>query len=233
ALTPAVAIDLTPDTAQLQRGACVQLAVTGRDSLGNVFAVQPDSVAVRPTEAGSVSPGLQFCAAAPGTARLIAYSKTLRDTSTIEVLPDQPTLLHTLSLRDRGGVVTSALTPADTMFADVTLSDGNGLQDVQSIRFDVQRAGAAGSVSAYGASFQWTRGGAPAWSLLDPLGTSWRVVPGLCSMDESSNATGPATARLAFVVSRIARASLLPKWTIRVRATSATPPGVADSTLTG
>ncbi len=234
ALTPAVAIDLTPDSAQVQRGACLQLAVSGRDSLGNVFAVQPDSVVVSPPEAGGVSPGLQFCGAVAGTVRLIAYSGALRDTSTIAVLPDQPTIIRALALRDRSGSVTSAPNPADTMFVDVTLSDGNGLQDVKSIQFDVLHPAAGGSnASAYGASFLWTRGATPAWTLLQPVGTSWQVVPGLCSMDEASVTPGPATARLAFVVSRIARASILPKWTIRVRATSATPPGVADSTLTG
>ena len=231
--TPPVAIDLVPDSAEVENHVCLPLSVTGRDSIGNVFQVQPDSVTVIPPEAGTVGADLSFCAATVGAARLVAYAGALRDTSRVEIVPEAE--IDTVVLLDRAGSATNRLAPGDTMFLDVTLRDSDGLQDVQSLSIDLEHANATGApgVPAYGASFRWQRGGAPAWTLEQPLGTTWQVVPDLCEFDESSRTTGPAMARLAFVVSRVARASTTGEWTATVAASSATPPSVTTKALSG
>jgi hypothetical protein len=235
--TPAVAIDLRPDSGQIQRPACVALSVTGRDSLGNRFSVTPDSMAVRPPSAGTIGPDLSFCPLISGKALVIAIAGSLRDTSTFEVLPDRLTQIQSLVLRDHRGQVQKTFSPGDTMFVDATISDGDGLQDVQYLAFDVLHKSVNdppnATQAAFGASFQWKRGAGQPWKLNQPQGTSWQILPAECVFDDASITTGSSLARLCFVAGRVARASNAGEWSARLRATSETPPYVADSTLAG
>jgi hypothetical protein len=233
--TPPVAIDLTPDIAQMRNLSCLALTVLGRDVLGNVFPIQPDSVRVVPSTAGTMQPGLSFCAVTAGFVKLIAHYGALRDSSTFEVLPERLTQVHAVALLDEKGASTKQLVPGDTMFVDVTLSDGDGLQDVDQVEFEVVHPSSADKLGkpAYGATFRWTRGGAPAWSLVAPIGSTWEVLPALCGFDAASISASPANARLAFVVSRVARASDTGEWTVHVHAHSQTPSGVTSGALTG
>jgi hypothetical protein len=233
--TPPVAIDLTPDIAQMTNLSCLSLSAVGRDALGNVFPIQPDSVCVVPSIAGSIQPVLSFCATTAGFVKLIAYYGALRDSSTIEVLPERPTQIHTVALLDEDGGATKRIVPGDTMFVDVTLSDGDGLQDVDQLEFELVHPGSAGAPGkpAYGASFRWSRGAVPAWSLVAPIGSTWQVLPALCVFDEAAVSSGPALARLAFVVSRVARASDTGAWTIHAHARGQTPLGVTSASLPG
>ncbi|HEV8479421.1 MAG TPA: DNRLRE domain-containing protein [Candidatus Eisenbacteria bacterium] len=232
--TPPVSIDLTPNAAQIVNRTCLSLALNGRDALGNVFPLQPDSVVILPGTAGTIRGSLTFCAAAPGSAKLIACYGTLRDTSVIDVQPERLTQLQSVTLRDRALAQTSVLSPRDTMFLDVLLSDGDGAQDVKQIDFELQHPLAAGSPSspAYGAGFRWTRDATPAWTLEHPTGSSWAVLPALCAIDAGTNTTGPVLARLALVVGRIARASTS-EWKATASAWSATPADTVSASLAG
>lgn len=233
--TPAVTIDLKPDTAKVKNHACLQLTCTMKDAQGLAFSLPPDSVVVRPASAGSVGSDLKFCAGSAGPVQLIACYGALRDTSLLEVTPDLLPQVTGIELTDQYKNPATSLVPRDTMFANVTLIEGDGASDVSEIRFDVLHAAAAGvpGAPAYGASFRWVRGGTPAWDVLQPTGTSWQPVPDLCSFDSTSLVNGPLSARLAFVVGRSARASASGEWSIRARVSSVTPPSTADSTLTG
>ena len=234
--TQPVAINLTPSAAKISNLSCVQFTCSMSDAGGDTFMLPLDSVAVLPRTAGSLSSDLLFCSSSPGTVQLIACYGALRDTATVSVLPDHFTLIDDVTLRDASATPTTSLTPADTMWVDATVEDEDGQRDIQSIRFDVLHADAGGvpGAAAFGASFQWTRGGTPAtWSLLEPTGTSWQVLPSLCRMDESTNSSSPKIARLAFVVGKIARASKAGEWSVRVRATSLMPASVADTSIIG
>lgn len=231
--TPPVAIDLTPDNGPMTNLTCIDMMLVGRDQLGNVFPLVPDSVQVIPKSAGTVDPALRFCAGSPGLVRVVAHYGALRDTSVFQVQPERLTQIHGMVLRDRRGNPTGQLVPADTMFLDVTLSDGDGLQDVGKLDFTLQHTVAAGGqhTSPYGAHFHWLRGSNPSWVLDWPLGTSWQILPALCSFDEADVSPSPSVARLAFVVSGIARASNAGEWGFEVIAASNTPPVEAVATL--
>ncbi|MGH7724332.1 MAG: DNRLRE domain-containing protein [Candidatus Eiseniibacteriota bacterium] len=233
--SPPTSIDLTPDVAQMTNLTCLPMTLVGGDALGNVFALQPDSVQVIPKSAGTVDASLQFCAAAVGTVKLVARYGALRDTSTVTVVSERLTQIHSLKLRDERGLATNTLAPGDTMFLDIELSDGDGLQDVNGLEIDLEHPSAEGSANkpAFGASFSWARGTSPAWKLLAPTGTSWSVLPALSVFDESDTTTGIATARLAFVVGRIARASNTGEWSAVARATSVTPLRTTQAELNG
>jgi len=230
---PPVAIDLTPNAATLVNRTCLALSVVGRDALGNSFAVAPDSIVVLPRTSGTVGAGPTFCATASGTVRLVAWLGAMRDTSTLTVLPEQLTQILSVTLRGLDLSPRTSMAPGETLLVDVSLRDGDGLQDVGRIDFDVRHPGAAAAPlgAPYGATFHWQRGGG--WTLDTPLGTSWALVPALCSFDEASVSTSPSPARLAFVVGRVARASSSGEWSIRATATSATPASSAESTLAG
>jgi hypothetical protein len=233
--TPPVSIDLTPDAASMTNRTCLALSASGRDSLGNVFSLVPDSVRVVPSSSGSMGGPLSFCATSAGTTRLIACYGALRDTSTITVQPEKLTQVASLVLKTTTGALAAAFAPADTMFLDATYSDGDGAKDVHQLDF-VLRHPLAASVPgspAYGATFRWTRNASPAWTLVQPAATTWAIVPSRCSLDSTSNTTGQITARLAFVAGHVARASAAGEWSATVNAVSDTPVDTATAAQTG
>ena len=229
---PPTRIDLVPDSTSVVSRLCASFQLFGEDALGNRFAVPADSFRVLPPAAGTVSSDGTFCAVQPGTARLIAYSGTLRDTSIVTVTPALVPSISQIVLRDKAGTVATTLVPRDTMLVDVTVSDGDGFRDVTGLDVTLHYEGHASDVQApaYRARYSWRRENA-AWTLVDPVGTSWAVAPGRSSVDTTTNSTGPQTVRLGFMAGRIPRASTDGRWRIAVDVFSGTPPDTESASL--
>lgn len=230
--SPTVRVDLAPDAAALVNRTCASFGFFGEDAAGNRYTLTPDSVKVVPPSAGTMSVDGTFCASAPGTAKVFAYYQSFRDSSTVTVQPALTPAFGPPVLRTLAGGVTSTLVPGDTMLVDLDVSEGDGFRDVREVRFDLFHTGhaSAGAAPAFHAAFRWRRGDPVPWRLLDPVSSTWGVVPDLCVADSASNSTAPHLVRLAFTVGRIARASSAGEWNVAARVLSATP---ADTTSNG
>ena len=230
---PPKTIDLVPDSTSVVSRMCTSFQLFGEDSFGNRFGVVADSMKVIPSSAGTASSDGTFCAAQPGAAKIVAFAGGLRDTSDVTVTPALVPVISQVVLRTKAGVATTTLVPRDTMLVDVTLSDGDGFRDVTGLDVALQVQGHASDTQApaYRGAFSWRRAG-NTWTLVDPAGTSWALVPSRSSADTTTNATSPQTLRLGFIPGRIARAGT-GVWTISVNAFSGTPPDTEAATVTG
>lgn len=230
---PPKTIDLVPDSTSVVSRMCTSFQLFGEDSFGNRFGVVADSMKVIPSSAGTASSDGTFCAAQPGAAKIVAFAGGLRDTSDVIVTPALVPVISQVVLRTKAGVATTTLVPRDTMLVDVTLSDGDGFRDVTGLDVALQVQGHASDTQApaYRGAFSWRRAG-NTWTLVDPAGTSWALVPSRSSADTTTNATSPQTLRLGFIPGRIARAGT-GVWTISVNAFSGTPPDTEAATVTG
>lgn len=227
-----IRIDLMPDSLAVVNRTCSGLQLYGQDNLGNQFTLDADSFKVTPASLGTVSRSAVFCAAQAGIGKIIAYYAALRDTTRLTVTPALTPVVSSLTLRDARGLATTTLSPADTMFFDVTLGDGNGFKDITGLDVAFHYEGHANDTSApaYRAAYRFTRGSSPPWSLVDPVPSTWALLSALSVVDTVSNATSAQTARLAFKPGRIARASGTGQWTAEVRVYSATPLDTTTST---
>ncbi|HYM82003.1 MAG TPA: DNRLRE domain-containing protein [Candidatus Limnocylindria bacterium] len=230
---PATRIYVLPDTAYVLEGFTTSFTVLGEDAGGAQFAMSADSFSVVPPSAGTITTAGDFTALNAGTARIIGYAGSLRDTAIAVISAAQTPQITSIILRNRANAPVNALSAADTMFLDVGVSDGDGFDDVTAMLFDLQLAGHAADVGApaFHAGFRWQRGGG--WYLDDPAGTTWQVLPALCSVDEVTTSTAAQTVRLAFVTGRIARASNTGEWSATVRTHSSSPPDTTSADLTG
>ncbi|MGE5177646.1 MAG: DNRLRE domain-containing protein [Bacteroidota bacterium] len=229
-------VDLTPDTTGVVQRLCTPFSLYGIDAYGNRYPIAADSFRVVPqTGNGTVTSAGVFCATVPGVAYLVAYYKGLSDNSKITITPALTPVIGPIALRDRAGTSVAALAPGDTMFLDVPLSDGDGFRDVTGVDFDLFDAGHAGDTGApaFRALYLWRRGATPPFSIVEPPGTSWSVVPELCSVDTTTNSTSTQTVRLAFRVGSIARASSSGEWTVGIRVFSGTPPDTTSAQRAG
>jgi len=230
---PPTTIDLVPDSTSVVSRMCTSFQLFGEDAFGNRFAIVADSLKAIPTSAGTTSSDGTFCAAQPGAAKIVAYFGSLRDTSSVMVTPALVPVISQIVLRTKTGAATTTLVPRDTMLVDVTLSDGDGFRDVMGLDVTVHAQGHASDSQspAFRGLFSWRRSG-NAWTLIDPSGSSWAVVPSRSSADTTTNSTSPQTLRLGFVPGRIARAGS-GTWTIAVQAFSATPPDTQRAAVNG
>ena len=228
-----VRIDLVPDTLTILSTLCTNLQVIGIDSTGTRFTIVPDSIGVRPPERGTVDGAGRFCARQAGPALLIAHAGAFVDTSRFTVTPAYYPQFASLALRDRNGASLAAITPGDTLLFDAAVSDSDGFQDLASFDWTFAWSGhtADRDRPATRAAFHWARGANPAWTLVDPVGTGWSVVPALCAIDTSSRAAGPQLVRLAFVASPVAHATHDASWTVSIAASSVTPPDQRGAAL--
>jgi len=226
-------IDLTPDVATVVERLCTPFTLYGEDVIGNRFVINPDSLRVQPTVKGTVSASGLFCATEAGAAKLIAYYGTRRDTSQVTVTPALTPVVSAIVLRDRSDTPTTSLSPADTMFLDVSLADGDGFRDITRLDASLAFTGHANDLSApaFRAEFRWQRGAAGGFALVDPVGSNWQVLPALSSIDTLTNSTLPQSVRFAFRVGSIARASAAGDWAAALSGCSSTPPDT--STVAG
>jgi hypothetical protein len=229
------AIRLTPDTLSVIQRACAGFVLTGLDAAGGTFQLTADSMRIVPAGLGTIQRDGTLCGIGTGSGSVIAYWGSLRDTAVAIVRPALTPSISAIALRSMTGDPATALAPGDTMFLDVTLEDGDGFQDVQRLDFDLALNGHENDVEepAFRAAFRWTRGASPAWSLVQPIGASWVLVPDSSEADSVTTTTGPVTARLAFVPGHIARASTAGEWTARVTVLSATPADTMSATSAG
>jgi hypothetical protein len=133
------------------------------------------------------------------------------------------TSVSQIRLRTRAGALTTTMTPLDTMFVEATLTETAGFKNIGRIEFEMFLSGHYGIVGnpPFNATCSWARAGIPRWRMDNPVGTTWAIVPSLCTVDTTTNSTGPQIVRLAFVTSRVARASSSGQWSVEVRATTA------------
>jgi hypothetical protein len=227
-----IRVDLTPDPISVVSRLCTTLQLFAEDSQGNRFAVNADSVRVTPATLGTIDAAGRFCGNQPGTGTIKAFYGSLRDSSHVTVTPALLPSISQIVLRDRMGASVNALAPSDTMFLDVTLADGDGFKDITGLDLSLYYQGHPGDTGApaYHALYRWRRGALPSWSLVEPMGTSWVILPAQCAIDTVTNSTSPQTARLAFVPGRIARATSAGLWSVGVTVPSATPPDTAAAT---
>ena len=230
---PPKVIDLVPDNTSVVSRMCTSFQLFGVDAFGNRFGVVADSMSVIPATAGTASKDGLFCAAQPGQAKIVAYSGSLRDTSTVTVTPALVPVISQIVLRTKAGVATTTLVPRDTMLVDVAVSDGDGFRDVTGLDVTLHYQGHASDTRspAYRGQYSWRRAG-NTWTLVDPAGTSWGVAPSRSAVDTTTNATTPQTLRLGFVPGRIARAGS-GVWTISVDVFSGTPPDTETAAVNG
>ncbi len=228
-------LSLLPATATIVKGACTPFELFGRDASGNVFPLVADAWSVVPANAGTVSFDGTFCANSQGSARLIARYGALADTSALDIVPANTPTIGNITLKAKAGNTTSALAPGDTMFAEVRLSDGDGFQDIRRIDWDLFDTGhdADAAAPAHHATFRWSREAVPHWSLVDPAGSTWQLLASQCVIDTTVHTGTTQTVRLAFVTSRIARASTSGAWSCRVSTLSDTPQDTSSATQAG
>jgi hypothetical protein len=225
-------IHIVPATVTIVERLCTSFSLSGEDAQGGTFTVEADSFVVNPKSIGTIGRDGRFCAALPGTAQVIAFWGSLRDTAIAQVTPALTPQVSFLELRDLTSA-TKALAPLDTMFLDLTVSDGDGFQDIGSIEFELVHAGApdASPSPTHRASFRWSRSPASAWTLLGPTSGTWQVIPSLSVVDPFTTSTAAQTVRLAFVPGAITRASSAGEWKANVRIASATPPDTSVASL--
>lgn len=233
-----VSVALEPDTLDTVVGLCTQFTLIATDGAGNQYPVQADSFTTYNTSSGKADPSIgtvdatgYFCAKKSGNNyALIAWYANATDGPGYAYAPlhIQPALLPTITsvtLRSRSGVSTTTIVPQDTMFVDVVLGDGNGFKDITGADLVLSYNGHAGDANApaYRAAYRWRRGAPAPFTVVDPLASSWSVVPALCSADTTTNSTSAQTLRFALRPGVVARASSAGEWTARVNAISSTP----------
>ncbi len=116
-------------------------------------------------------------------------------------------LLNGIDVRDVHGTVTQTLSPADTFFVDVSVTDTSGFRNVTNLEFALADGSASsmGLPTWQGARFGWQRGAVPAWSVLTSNSAGWRILPELCAVDTLSNAATAQKIRFAISPCSVAR----------------------------
>jgi hypothetical protein len=239
-----LSVQLLPDSLETRVGECTQLGVYAVDDVGNRFPVTADSfwVYYHPTNSkdptiGTIDANGLFCAsrAVDDSAYILVFYAGRFDYTVLTVTPALLPIFSSVTLRNRSGVAVASLTPQDTMFLDVSLSDGDGFKDITGLDFDFSYAGHSADTGApaFRGSYAWRRGASPPFTLMDPVPSTWILLPSLCTVDTTTNSTSPQTVRLAFRPGAIARASSTGEWTARVSATSTTPSNVTSFSKTG
>ncbi len=185
--------------------------------------------------------GVVALALAPGAAARSAEGQAIEASGpsipVSDVGPEpQPALapiVSVLRLLDRDGKPTNALSPLDTMYLEAVVENPGGFENVKRLDFDLYYQGRSKNVGqpAYHAEFRWRRDQSPYWFLIDPVGSTWSVLPDLCYLDLDAKSTGPQTVLLAFVPSRVTRFSEAGQWTAEVEVVAENPSAQITATL--
>lgn len=132
-------------------------------------------------------------------------------------------VFHSITLRDARGAVLRRMMPTDTVLVDVVVADLNGFRKLRQLELTLSLGGASGTdlPTWRGASFRWTRGNVPAWTIESSNSDGWQILLALCSVDSTTNSTTPQLVRFAIVPSSVARADST-GWQVQAWAGSST-----------
>src|SRR5262245_5301236 len=90
-----------------------------------------------------------------------------------------PAVVNAITVRNRTGVAVTKLTPRDTFYVDVSISDADGFQDVIGVQLDLAFGAFKDPplIPAFGGRYSWRRAGRPNWLREEPVGSTWEIVP--------------------------------------------------------
>jgi hypothetical protein len=143
--------------------------------------------------------------------------------------------IDSVGIYTQSGSPAFRLAPSDTFLVRVALHDDDGFHDITDVELRLQHGDFASGPSgpAFRGVYRFTRSPQHAWTLEEPAGSSWQIVPAMCAPDTFPNDGGVHALVFAIAPGAIARASTTGEWNLRIRVNTSSDPLPVDSELNG